>query len=131
MPILRQINPRVVVNRALKRVYGKRGHFTKRDVEEYLAPSQFPEYALAMRELLHSYDWNAADHRRLVTVNLPAVGVWGSLDHMMPDDGMGIFVPLVPQIVLRAIPDAGHVIAEETPEEVNEALIGLLRRAGV
>ena len=131
MPILRQINPRVVVKRALKRVYGKRGHFTKRDVEEYLAPSQFPEYALAMRELLHSYDWSAADHRHLATVNLPAVGVWGSLDHMMPDDGMGIFVPLVPQIVLRAIPDAGHVIMEETPDEVNEALIGLLRRAGV
>src|SRR6267154_174141 len=123
MPILRQINPRVVVKRALKRVYGKRGHFTKRDVEEYLAPSQFPEYALAMRELLHSYDWNAADHRQLATVNLPAVGVWGSLDHMMPDDGMGIFVPLVPQIILRAIPDAGHVIMEETPDEVNESLI--------
>jgi pimeloyl-ACP methyl ester carboxylesterase len=50
---------------------------------------------------------------------------------MMPDDGMGIFVPLVPQIVLRAIPDAGHVITEETPDEVNEELIGLLRRAGV
>lgn len=131
MPILRQINPRVVVKRALKRVYGKRGHFTKRDVEEYLAPSQFPEYALAMRELLHSYDWNAADHRQLAKVNLPAVGVWGSLDHLMPDDGMGIFVPLVPQIVLSAIPDAGHVITEETPDEVNEALIGLLRRAGV
>ncbi len=131
MPILRQINPRVVVKRALNRVYGKRGHFTKRDVEEYLAPSQFPEYALAMRELLHSYDWNAADHRQLATVNLPAVGVWGSLDHMMPDDGMGIFVPLVPQIVLRAIPDAGHVITEETPDEVNESLIGLFRRAGV
>jgi len=79
MPILRQVKPRVVVKRALKRVYGKRGHFTKRDVEEYLAPSQFPEYALAMRELLHSYDWNAADHRHLATVNLPAVAfgeVW-------------------------------------------------------
>jgi pimeloyl-ACP methyl ester carboxylesterase len=131
MPILRQINPRVVVKRALKRVYGKRGHFTNRDVEEYLAPSQFPEYALAMRELLHNYDWNAADHRHLATVNLPAVGVWGSLDHMIPDDGIGIFVPLVPQIVLRVIPDAGHVITEETPDEVNEELIGLLRRAGV
>jgi pimeloyl-ACP methyl ester carboxylesterase len=131
MPILRQIKPRVVVKRALKRVYGKRGHFSKRDVEEYLAPSQFPEYAIAMRELLHNYDWNAADHRQLLTVNLPAVGVWGSLDHMMPDDGMGIFIPLVPQIVLRAIPDAGHVITEETPDEVNEALIALLRRAGV
>jgi pimeloyl-ACP methyl ester carboxylesterase len=129
-PILRQIKPRVIVKLALMRVYGRRGHFTERDVEEYLAPSQFPEYALAMRELLHNYDWNAADHRRLVPVSMPAAGVWGSLDHLIPDDGMGIYVSLVPQIVLRAISDAGHIITEETPQEVNEALIALLRRAG-
>jgi pimeloyl-ACP methyl ester carboxylesterase len=130
-PIIRQIKPRVIVTLALMRVYGKRGHFTERDVAEYLAPSQFPDFALAMRELLHSYDWNAADHRNLVAVSLPAIGVWGSLDHMMPDDGMGVYLPLVPRIELREIPDAGHIITEETPEEVNEELISLLRRAGV
>jgi pimeloyl-ACP methyl ester carboxylesterase len=84
-----------------------------------------------MRELLHNYDWNAADGRQLARVDLPAVGVWGSLDHMMPDDGMGIYVSLVPQVVLRAIRDAGHIITEETPDEVNEVLIALLRRTGV
>ena len=53
-------------------------------------------------------------------------------DHsMMPDDGMGIYLSLVPQVVLRAITDAGHIITEETPDEVNELLIALLRRAGV
>ena len=129
-PILRQINPRAIVKLALMRVYGKRGHFTKRDVAEYLAPSQHPEFSLAMRELLHHYDWNAADHLPLAIVNLPAAGVWGSLDHLMPHDGMAIYVPLVPQIVLRAIPDAGHIITEETPDEVNEELIALLHRAG-
>jgi len=126
-PILRQIRPRVIVRLALRRVYGRRAHFTPRDVEEFLAPSQFPEYALAMRELLHSYDWTAAKHRRLTPVDVPAIGLWGALDHMMPDDGMGIYAPLLPQIVLRVIPDAGHVIAEETPEEVNAALLALVR----
>jgi Predicted hydrolases or acyltransferases (alpha/beta hydrolase superfamily) len=130
-PILRQVKPRVVVKLALMRVYGKRGRFTERDVEEYLAPSQFPEFALAMRALLHNYDWKAAVHRQLFPVNLPAVALWGSRDHMMPADGMGIFVRLIPQIVLRAIPEAGHIITEETPDEVNEALIALLRRAGI
>lgn len=130
-PILRQVKPRVVVKLALMRVYGKRRRFTERDVEEYLAPSQFPEFALAMRALLHNYDWKAAVHRQLFPVNLPAVALWGSRDHMMPADGMGIFVRLIPQIVLRAIPEAGHIITEETPDEVNEALIALLRRAGV
>jgi pimeloyl-ACP methyl ester carboxylesterase len=130
-PLIRMIKPRVIVTLALMRVYGKRAHFTQRDVEEYLAPSQFPNFALAMRELLHMYDWNAAESRKLATVDLPAAGAWGSLDHMMPDDGMGIYISLVPQVVLRAISDAGHIITEETPDEVNEVLIALLRRAGV
>ena len=130
-PLIRMIKPRVIVTLALMRVYGKRAHFTQRDVEEYLAPSQFPNFALAMRELLHMYDWNAADGRQLARVDLPAAGAWGSLDHLMPDDGMGIYVSLMPQVVLRAIRDAGHIITEETPEEVNEVLIALLHRAGV
>jgi pimeloyl-ACP methyl ester carboxylesterase len=130
-PILRQVKPRVVVKLALTRAYGKRGHFTARDVEEYVAPSQFPEFAVAMRALLHNYDWRSADHRRLTAVSLPAAGVWGTLDHLMPADGMAMYVGLLPRIVLRAIPDAGHIITEETPDEVNEALIALLRRAGV
>ena len=130
-PLIRMIKPRVIVTLALMRVYGKRAHFTQRDVEEYLAPSQFPNFALAMRELLHMYDWNAAEGRQLARVDLPAAGAWGSLDHMMPDDGMGIYISLLPQVVLRAIRDAGHIITEETPDEVNEVLIALFRRAGV
>jgi pimeloyl-ACP methyl ester carboxylesterase len=130
-PLMRRLRPRFAVKVALRRVYGRRGHFTERDVEEFLAPSQFAGYSDTMRQLLHSYDWNAADHRRLVRVDVPATGVWGSLDHMMPADGMAVYVPLLPQLVLRVIPDAGHIIAEETPDEVNAALIGLLRRAGM
>jgi pimeloyl-ACP methyl ester carboxylesterase len=126
-PIFRRMKPRAIVTLALMRVYGKRGHFTPRDVEEYLAPSQFPEFALASRELLHHYDWNAAAHRQLAVVDAPAVGVWGTLDHLMPSDGMAIYLRLIPRIVLRAVTDAGHVVTEEIPGEVNEALIGLLR----
>jgi pimeloyl-ACP methyl ester carboxylesterase len=106
----------------------KRGHFTRRDVEEYIAPSQFPDWWPAVRHLLHSYDWAAGRHRILRTVDLPAVGVWGTLDHMLPDGAMDIYSRLLPQIELHAIPDAGHVVAEETPLEVNETLVGLLRR---
>jgi pimeloyl-ACP methyl ester carboxylesterase len=82
---------------------------------------------LAVRELLHSYDWNAADHRPMKVLDLPAVGLWGALDHLMPSDGMGVYLPLLPRIVLTAISGAGHIIPEETPEEVNTALLGLLR----
>jgi pimeloyl-ACP methyl ester carboxylesterase len=127
--LTRKVKPRLVVKLALNRVYGKRGHYTDRDVEEYLAPSDSPDFSLAMREILHHYDWNAAAHRPLATVDLPAIGVWGTLDRLMPRDGMAIYVSLVPQIALRVIQDAGHIITEETPDEVNEEVIGLLRRA--
>jgi pimeloyl-ACP methyl ester carboxylesterase len=58
---------------------------------------------------------------------LPAIGLWGSLDHLMPDDGMGVYVPLLPKITMRAISEAGHVIPQETPDEVNAALLTFLR----
>ena len=128
-PLIQRIRPRLIVKVALKRVYGKRGTFTERDVQEFLAPSQFPEFSLAMRQLLHQYDWKAAKHRRLAVVDLPAVGAWGTLDHLMPDDGMGIYLRLIPRIVLHAVTDAGHLVTEETPDEVNAALLEMLSRA--
>lgn len=127
-PLVKRINPRLIVKVAMKRVYGKRGDFTERDVKEFLAPSQFPEFALAMRHLLHHYDWNAAKHRRLAVLDLPAAGVWGTIDHLMPDDGMGIYLSLIPRIVLHGIVDGGHLITQETPDEVNEALLEMLSR---
>ena len=128
VPLYRRVRSRAIVRAALRRVYGNRGHFTPRDVEEYFAPTQFPEYGPAIRHALHSYDWRASEHRELPTVDLPAVGVWGSRDHMMPKSGMDIYRRLVPNIVLREVPDAGHVVAEEAPGEVNEAVLSLLQR---
>lgn len=128
-PLVQRIKPRLIVKMAMRRVYGKRARFTQRDVEEFLAPSQFPEFSLAMRQLLHHYDWNAAKHRRLAVVDLPAAGVWGTIDHLMPDDGMGIYLSLIPRIVLHAIVDAGHLITQETPDEVNSALLEMLSRS--
>ena len=127
-PIMCRVKPTLIVKGALRRVYGKRGRPTQRDVEEYLAPAQFREYAGAVRALLHSYDWWAVRNRPLKAVNLPAIGRWGALDHLMPKDGMAIYVPLVPGIDLECIRDAGHVITEETPQEVNVALLDLLKR---
>jgi pimeloyl-ACP methyl ester carboxylesterase len=126
-PLIRRVRPRTVVRVALKRVYGGRGSFSEEDVDQYWAPTQFPECSLALRDLLHSYDWNAARTSELRTVHLPAIGMWGSLDHLIPDDGLDIYKRLIPGIVLREIEGAGHIIPEETPNEVNEAVIALLK----
>lgn len=126
-PLLRRVRPRIVVKVALRRVYGRRGSFNEDDIDQYWAPTQFPESSLALRDLLHSYDWRAARTRELPTVHLPALGMWGSRDHLQPRDGLDIYKRLIPGIVLREIEGAGHIIPEETPDEVNQAVIAFLR----
>lgn len=125
-PLLRRVRPRLVVKVALRRVYGQRGSFTEEDVDQYWAPAQFPDCSLALRDLLHAYDWSAARTRKLPTVHLPALGMWGSRDHLQPRDGLDLYKRLIPGIVLRKIEGAGHIIPEETPDEVNTALIAFL-----
>ena len=126
-PLFRRVRPRIVVKVALRRVYGRRGSFTDADVDQYWAPTQFPDTSVALLDLLHSYDWKAARTRRLSTVQLPALGMWGSRDHLQPRDGLDIYKRLIPGIVLRKVEGAGHIIPEETPEEVNQAVIDFLR----
>jgi pimeloyl-ACP methyl ester carboxylesterase len=126
-PVLRRVRARAVVKGALMRVYGRRGTFNEEDVDQYWAQTQFPESSLALIQLLHSYDWSAARNRDLSPVHLPALGMWGSRDHLIPSSGLDIYKRLIPGIVLRRIDGAGHIIPEETPDEVNEAVIAFLR----
>jgi pimeloyl-ACP methyl ester carboxylesterase len=128
-PLIRRVRPRTIVKVALMRVYGRRGRFTEEDVDQYWAQTQFPESSIALTQLLHSYEWSAARTRKLTTVHLPAIGMWGSRDHLIPADGLDLYKRLIPGIVLHEIEGAGHIIPEETPEEVNEGVITLLRAA--
>lgn len=128
LPILRHFRFRLPVRIALGRVYGKRGTFTEEDVDQYWAPILLPDSTPALRELLHSYDWHASQRLRLEPVRVPAIGIWGSLDHLMPRGGMDIYRELIPGIELHEIIGAGHVVPEETPEEVNATLIAFFRR---
>ena len=127
-PLIRRFRPRFPVKIALSRVYGKRGTYTEEDVDQYWAPIRLPNATVALRELLHAYDWHASKHRRLEPVTIPAIAIWGSLDHLMPDDEMPFYRELLPGIELHEVIGAGHVAPEETPDEVNPKLIAFLRR---
>lgn len=126
-PVVRRMRPRIAVKVALTRAYGRRAGFSEEDVDQYWAPTQFPECSLALIQLLHSYDWSAARTRELSTLRLPALGMWGSRDHLIPADGLDLYKRLIPGIVLHEIEGAGHIIPEETPKEVNEAVIAHLK----
>lgn len=127
LPLARRFRPRFAVKIGLSRVYGKRGSFTEEDIDQYRAPLLLPNSPDGLRELLHTYDWYADKRRRLAPVGIPAIAIWGSLDHLMPDSEVESYQRLFPGIELHEIVGAGHVAPEETPDEVNPRLVAFFR----
>lgn len=116
---------RATIELALRRAYGKRGRFSERDVEEFLAPSQFREFAIAQRDALHAFDWKQPLKRK---VDVPALLIVGSEDHLVDaSDAVFTFQRAIPGLQVRRLEGAGHIIPEEAAEEVNEFLVTFLR----
>ena len=112
---------RWIADITLRTGYGEIGKPLPRDVNEYWAPTQFPEFTLAIRDMLHQYDFGRGNPFRLDTIAHPSLVLYGTRDrlldpHVTAKDATGIA-----DAVVREIPGAGHVICEETPEVVLEA----------
>lgn len=116
---------RTAIRITLWRVYGKLRNFSHRDVDEFHAPCQFPEFSIAQRDSLHAFDW-----RRPVTgtLNMPALVMHGSDDHLVRGQSITDFERAIPGAEAVEIPGGGHIIPEEADRQVNEALVRFLRR---
>jgi pimeloyl-ACP methyl ester carboxylesterase len=123
-PLLPSLCTREAVRLTLHRVYGNLRPFTERVVDEYHAPCQFREFPIAQRDSLHAFDWSVP-----VTgpVNVPALLMHGSEDHLVRGDALADFAHAIPGIEIIEIAGAGHIIPEEAYEQVNAALTRFLR----
>jgi pimeloyl-ACP methyl ester carboxylesterase len=116
---------RLAIRLTLRRVYGKLRDFSSRDVDEYYAPCQFPEFPIAQRDSLHAFDWRVPVDGKL---DLPALLMHGTNDHLVRGDSIADYEKAIPGIETVVISGAGHIIPEEADEHVNSALIPFLRR---
>lgn len=116
---------RFAIRVTLHRVYGKLRRFSERDVDEFYAPCQFPDFPIAQRDALHAFDW-----RRAVEgpVRVPALVMHGTDDHLVRGDTISDYERAIPDIEVIAIEGAGHIIPEEADEQVNAAMLAFLRR---
>lgn len=126
--VLPRVASRSMVRFFLWLAYGDLGDFGRREVDEYWAPSQFPEFTWALRHLLHEFDWGPLSPAALAAISAPSLVAFGSRDHLIRRDATAWFREAIPGIEVREFPDAGHVAPEEIPELVNEWLIAILRR---
>lgn len=119
--------PREIVEIVQRRVYGKIGWFTDRDVDEYWAPTQFPAVVQATVQMLREFDWELVAPETLAGITTPTLVVFGTLDGTVRPTNVEQLVKALPHGRLEWIEGGGHVVMEEGPDRVNELLLEFLQ----
>lgn len=128
MPTL--LVPRRVVEFVQHRVYGKLGWFTQRDIDEYWAPSQFPDVVRASLQMLKEFDWTPWNPSVLAGLRAPTHVVFGTRDRTVRPVQAEQLAAAIPVGGLTWIVDGGHVVMEEVPARVNALILDLIGTAG-
>jgi len=118
-PLLPRIADRKVIELLLNLVNGKLRPITPRDVDEYWAPTQFPEFTLAMRHLLHKFTWRAPFPK----LTVPTLLMSGTRDRFVSRDALESCCKTLPGMRHIEVENAGHVVYDEAPAIVNKALL--------
>ena len=118
-PIAPRIASRSLVRTLLRNVNGKLRRITERDVDEYWAPTQFPEFARAMRQLLHEFNWRAP----FVPLPVPTLLITGTHDRLLLSRHAESYTRVMPLMEHIIVQDAGHVVYDEAAPIVNAAMI--------
>jgi pimeloyl-ACP methyl ester carboxylesterase len=126
-PFWRMLNTRWMTRFFLRLAYGELGVPSAREVEEYWAPSQFPEFTTALRHLLHRFNWGPIYIGGLDAHNIPILVLTGSRDHLCRKKTLEHIRKSL-RCEMQVIEGAGHLVISETPERVNSALVALLRK---
>ena len=137
-PMLARLVPRWVVDRAHRRVYGDPTLITAEDIDQYWAPSQFPDYAPAMRRLLHEFRWTrprvtemVQRLRALRPPTSPPLLVLGTRDRVVRDArpyAAAVRKAGAP-LEIYACVGGGHAVNEERPREMLALVRAFLERS--
>jgi pimeloyl-ACP methyl ester carboxylesterase len=122
--LLPRLVPRWLIARTHRMVYSDPSRVTRRDEDEYWAPSQFPGFTRAMRRLVHEFTWTRAPAHamaeRLRAMEQRILVVLGSKDTLVR--GAAPYVEALraagfsPRV--ETIAGGGHAVNEERPDEV-------------
>lgn len=126
-PILPYLLHRWKIALVLRAVYGPLHKPTERDIDEYWAPSQFPGFVRAMWDLLHRFEWSAGLDQGFGTIAIPTAILDGACDNLIVRRWVRRYAEVIPEAILTIINDCGHVVPEEAPEVVIEAIRELIR----
>lgn len=116
--IVRRLPPRWTIPVVLRLVHGSRMTRDARDIDEYWAPTAFPEFPLAMRLLLHHYRWRVRTDEELAALRMPVSVLFGGRDRLLDVRQCVPRAKVFWPSGVRVASNAGHVLMEEVPNEV-------------
>jgi pimeloyl-ACP methyl ester carboxylesterase len=117
---------RRLVGLILLAVYASDEKVTQRDIDEFWAPAQFPEFVPAMRAFLREFSWAPFDVRDLEALRTPQLVIFGTKDLVIRFDEKSPPLRPRPQLRVVKLPGAGHMAHAERTEEANRAVIDFL-----
>jgi pimeloyl-ACP methyl ester carboxylesterase len=119
---------RIAIELLLRRVYGTIRPFTERDVDEYWAASQQPGYLAALMALVMRFDWSPRVPEPLHSIGARVQILLGQRDKLIPAVRAAGVARSAKVASVEIVPGAGHLLAEEAPEWVVQAVGRASRR---
>lgn len=116
---------RALVSTILRVAFAVPGRPRDSDVEEYWAPSQFDEYAIACRACLHEGHWHHLSDDALQSLRVPVLAIWGGRDRFVRSGVTRSH--RIPGARVVEIPDGGHLMLQECAPRVNDEVVRFLQ----
>lgn len=120
----RAFTPRWLTSFLIRGAYGDPRRVTDDIIDQYWAPSQFPNYYRATRGLLHRFDWRVLEPTELDRIRTPTLVILGGADRLIRDAQRGA-AQIFGAIIVN-LERAGHLGVEEYPNEFNAAVLGFM-----
>lgn len=114
--------PRWVVSFVLRRIYGTRGRWTERDLEEYWAPLRRGDVVKAILQSVREFDFTPRDPRSLDLGECRLVIRFGERDRLIPSRAAVLHARGFRNVDVAVLEGVGHVPAEELPDEVADLI---------
>jgi pimeloyl-ACP methyl ester carboxylesterase len=119
-----------VLRGALRSVYQVPERVDAALVAQFVAPTRDRGAARTLCYLVRSRtepQFTPETQALIPQITMPTLLLWGQRDRVIPIAWGRRVAPLNPQVTLVEIPDAGHCLYDEYPQQVNQALLGFLQ----
>ncbi|HSA57874.1 MAG TPA: alpha/beta hydrolase [Gemmatimonadaceae bacterium] len=117
--------PRWVVTLLLRRVYGRRGTWDGRDVDEYWWPLHEARTTASLMALVTEFDWMPRDPGPAAHGVPPLRVLLGERDKLISWSRATAWARRIPAARVTVVPGAGHLLAEEVPEETAREIVAV------